>query len=236
MKAVEDLRAAGAVVVIDDTLLPAAFQQAIGKVNTRPYRLQGTTEFLKNYGPAQYHSPAEYEKAVGSPLPPTITGLPRADTKTPAPPNAPPPVQQVNLTSDPKANANFFEPQRQALAIYNEALQHFHLDGFVYPAAQMPPPDETMPQNGQLSSGPHSATGWVNRIGVPAVVVPGGFYPTGLPFRSGTIGGPMERWRLARLGLCLRASNEASQAAGSCRERPLTARKPLESCEAIGGS
>ena len=56
------------------------------------------------------------------------------------------------------------------------------LDEFVYPAAQMPPPDETMPQNGQLSSGPHSDTGWVNPIGVPAVVVSGGFYAGGLPF------------------------------------------------------
>jgi amidase len=46
----------------------------------------------------------------------------------------------------------------------------------------MPPPDETMPQNGQLSSGPHSNTGWVNRIGVPTVVVPAGFYDSGLPF------------------------------------------------------
>ena len=37
-------------------------------------------------------------------------------------------------------------------------------------------------QDGKISGGPHSATGWVNMIGVPAVVVPGGFYPTGLPF------------------------------------------------------
>jgi Asp-tRNA(Asn)/Glu-tRNA(Gln) amidotransferase A subunit family amidase len=56
------------------------------------------------------------------------------------------------------------------------------LDGFVYPATQMPPPDETMPQDGKISEGPHSDTAWVNMIGVPAVVVPGGFYPGGLPF------------------------------------------------------
>jgi len=35
---------------------------------------------------------------------------------------------------------------------------------------------------GGISGGPHSATSWVNMIGVPAVVVPAGFYPTGLPF------------------------------------------------------
>jgi amidase len=52
----------------------------------------------------------------------------------------------------------------------------------VYPAIQMPPPDETMPQDGRLSEGPHSATSWVNMIGVPAIAVPAGFYASGLPF------------------------------------------------------
>jgi Asp-tRNA(Asn)/Glu-tRNA(Gln) amidotransferase A subunit family amidase len=46
----------------------------------------------------------------------------------------------------------------------------------------MRPPDETMPQDGRVSEGPHSATSWVNMIGVPAVVVPAGFYAGGLPF------------------------------------------------------
>jgi Asp-tRNA(Asn)/Glu-tRNA(Gln) amidotransferase A subunit family amidase len=47
----------------------------------------------------------------------------------------------------------------------------------------MPPNDEIAPQpDGKPSTGPHSNTGWVNRIGVPAVVVPGGFYDNGLPF------------------------------------------------------
>jgi Asp-tRNA(Asn)/Glu-tRNA(Gln) amidotransferase A subunit family amidase len=52
----------------------------------------------------------------------------------------------------------------------------------VYPAIQMPPVDETMPQDGKVSEGPHSDTSWVNMLGVPAVVVVGGFYPGGLPF------------------------------------------------------
>ena len=55
-------------------------------------------------------------------------------------------------------------------------------DGFASPAIQIPPPDETMPQDGRLSEGPHSATSWVNMIGVPALVVPAGFYTNGLPF------------------------------------------------------
>ena len=46
----------------------------------------------------------------------------------------------------------------------------------------MQPPDETLPQDGKLSSGPHSDTSWVNMIGVPAVVLPAGFYSDGLPF------------------------------------------------------
>jgi Asp-tRNA(Asn)/Glu-tRNA(Gln) amidotransferase A subunit family amidase len=74
------------------------------------------------------------------------------------------------------------EPRKRALALYDETLDRLHLDGYVYPATQMPPPDETMPQDGGLSTGPHSDTGWVNMIGVPAIVVPAGFYPSGLPF------------------------------------------------------
>jgi len=84
--------------------------------------------------------------------------------------------------SDPQADADFLAPRRRALDAYNEVLDRLHLDGLVYPATQMPPPDETMPQDGKISEGPHSDTGWVNMIGVPAVVVPGGFYPDGLPF------------------------------------------------------
>jgi Asp-tRNA(Asn)/Glu-tRNA(Gln) amidotransferase A subunit family amidase len=46
----------------------------------------------------------------------------------------------------------------------------------------MPPVDETMPQDGRLSDGPHSDTAWVNMLGVPAISIPAGFYPSGLPF------------------------------------------------------
>jgi Asp-tRNA(Asn)/Glu-tRNA(Gln) amidotransferase A subunit family amidase len=61
-------------------------------------------------------------------------------------------------------------------------LDRMKLDGLVYPAIQMAPPDESMPQDGRVSEGPHSATSWVNMIGVPAVVVSAGFYDNGLPF------------------------------------------------------
>jgi amidase len=177
MKAIEGLRAAGATVVFDDSILPDSFAVIVARVGTVPYIREGTEKFLAEYGPAQYHSSAEYQKAVGSPLPATIIGV-----TDPTMQEGRRAVKQALIESDPQADANYFTPRKKALEAYTEALDRLHLDGLVYPAAQMPPPDETMPQNGHLSEGPHSATGWVNMIGVPAVVVPGGFYPGGLPF------------------------------------------------------
>ncbi len=179
MKAIEQLRAAGAEVVMDNSILPDSFAQSIRKISTRAYRRDGTNQWLAEFGPAEYRYADAYEKAVGSPLPATITGI--------TPPGAPanptrPPAAQLILKDDPQAEANYFAPRLAALTEYTDTLDRFHLDGVVYPSAQMPPPDETMPQNGQLSSGPHSNTGWNNNIGVPAVVVPAGFYDSGLPF------------------------------------------------------
>jgi amidase len=177
MKALEGLRAAGATVVFDDSILPDSFAETASRIHTLPYIREGTVKFLAEFGPAQYHSPEEYLQATGSPLPATIIGGFDADA-----PKDRPPVTQARIETDPQAEANYLAPRRRTLAAYNEALERLHLDGFVYPATQMPPPDETMPQDGQISTGPHSDTSWVNMIGVPAVVVPGGFYPDGLPF------------------------------------------------------
>jgi amidase len=176
MKAIEGLRAAGATVVFDDSILPDSFAATVARVGTTPYIREGTEKFLAEYGPAQYHSSAEYQKVVGSPLPETIIGSGGVEGRDR------PSVKQALIESDPNANANVFTPRQKAIDAYNATLDRLHLDGYVYPAAQMPPPDETMPQDGRISEGPHSATGWVNMIGVPAVVVPGGFYPSGLPF------------------------------------------------------
>jgi amidase len=177
MKALEGLRAAGATVVFDDSILADNFAVAAARVGTLPYIREGTERFLAEFGPAQFHSPAEYQKAVGAPLPATIIG-----GVNPNAPKGRKPVVQAVFETDPQAQANVLGPRQKALEIYNETLDRLHLDGYVYPATQMPPPDETMPQDGKISEGPHSATGWVNMIGVPAVVVPGGFYPSGLPF------------------------------------------------------
>ena len=177
MKALEGLRTAGATVVFDDAILPDSFAVTAARVATFPYAREGTEKFLAEYGPPQYHSAEEYQKAIGSPLPAIIIGGADETTRKDRPP-----LTQAVIETDPQAEANFLGPRRSALAAYNDALDRFHLDGFVYPATQMPPPDETMPQDGSISEGPHSDTGWVNMIGVPAVVVPGGFYPGGLPF------------------------------------------------------
>ena len=179
MKAVEALRAAGATVVFDESILPDSFADTVSRVGTLPYLREGTENFLAHYGPAQYHSAGEYERAVGHPLPPTIIGGGKPGTLSVDPR---PVVQQQQFEGNPQAEADVLAPRRRALEQYDQTLDRMHLDGYVYPAIQMPPPDETMPQDGEISGGPHSDTSWVNMIGVPAVVVPAGFYANGLPF------------------------------------------------------
>jgi Asp-tRNA(Asn)/Glu-tRNA(Gln) amidotransferase A subunit family amidase len=178
MKAVEGLRAAGATVIFDDSILPDRFASVVASVYTRPYIREGTDRFLQRFGPAEYRSVAEYEKVVGSALPSVITGATGQGVGA----ERQSAVTQRTLQADPDAEANYYAPRRRALDAYNEVFERLHLDGLVYPAAQTPPPDETLPQYGRLSGGPHSDTSWINMIGVPAVVVPGGFYATALPF------------------------------------------------------
>jgi Asp-tRNA(Asn)/Glu-tRNA(Gln) amidotransferase A subunit family amidase len=177
LKAVEALRAAGADVVIDDGILPASFARTASRVATYAYMKDGTDKFLATFGPAGYHSAAEYLKAVGQPLFKSSIGAEdyfHTFGKVH--------IAQRSLDGDPDAERLYHAPRRAMLAAYLEPLDRLKLDGYVYPAIQMPPPDESMPQDGRLSSGPHSATSWANMIGVPAVVVPAGFYASGLPF------------------------------------------------------
>jgi len=177
MKAMEELRARGATVIIDDSVLPESFARVAGRISTYPYVREGTDLFLKEFGPNEYRSAAEYEKVMGAPLGAPIIGTEPdnaqfGDVK----------IFQRLLETDPDAEANFHGPRRRALAMYLDTMERLSLDGYVYPASQIPPVDETMPQDGRLSEGPHSATAWVNALGVPAVVVVGGFYESGLPF------------------------------------------------------
>ncbi len=177
MKAVDALRAAGAEVVLDDSILPASFAKMASRVSTYAYMQDGTNQFLAAFGPAEYHSAADYLKVVGSPLFASSIGAEDYFRNLGGVR-----IDQRRLESDPDAERNYHAPRRAMLAAYLETLDRLKLDGYVYPAIQMPPPDETMPQDGRVSEGPHSATSWVNMIGVPAVVVPAGFYASGLPF------------------------------------------------------
>jgi Asp-tRNA(Asn)/Glu-tRNA(Gln) amidotransferase A subunit family amidase len=167
MKAVDELRAAGATVLIDDAILPDSFAAMTNAINTGPYSGEGTETFLRDFGPAEYHSAAEYALAVGAQLPVVARGGNGGRT----------------LETDPDAENTFWGPQRRAVAAYDEGLDRLRLDGYVYPAIQMPPNDETsVLRAGGRSGGPHSATAWVNPLGVPAVSVPAGFYANGMPF------------------------------------------------------
>jgi Asp-tRNA(Asn)/Glu-tRNA(Gln) amidotransferase A subunit family amidase len=170
-------------VVFDDALLPQGFLDLVRKIDTSAYRGEGTEHFLRDYGPPAYHSTAEYAQAVGTMLPAYIRGVmpPAPGRGQGQPTGAPAPAPE--LETDPQANARYLEPRERAVAAFDDALAAFNLDGLVYPAIQMPPNDELKDlEEGRQSGGPHSATAWVNPIGVPAVVVPGGFYDDGLPF------------------------------------------------------
>jgi Asp-tRNA(Asn)/Glu-tRNA(Gln) amidotransferase A subunit family amidase len=175
MKALDGLRAAGATVVMDDSILSEGFPEVASRIGTTPYVREGTEKFLAEWGPERYHSIEEYEKAAEASMPGEIIIGADVGRKGRSPITA-------KLETDPQADANYYGPQKKALEIYDDTLDRMHLDGYVYPATQMPPPDESMPQDGKLSEGPHSDSGYVNMLGVPAVVVPGGFYPSGLPF------------------------------------------------------
>jgi len=184
MKAIAQMRAAGATVIIDKEILPESFFAVGRKMNTRPYRREGVELFLKDFGPAQYRSVSEYEQATGEEFPAFMLGGVRPGRDSGVA------MEQKAIETDGDREKNYYGPQREALAIYEETMKRWRLDGFVYPALQIPTYDETLP--GASKAGPYSETGWVNRIGVPAVSVPGGFYANGLPFGLEISG---VRWR-----------------------------------------
>ena len=106
MKALDGLRAAGATVVFDDSILADNFAVTVARVGTVPYIREGTEKFLAEFGPAQYHSPDEYQKAVGSPLPATIIG----GVNPNAPERIGTPVVQAVFENDPQARGQRARP------------------------------------------------------------------------------------------------------------------------------
>ena len=177
LRSLDAMRRAGAEIVISDDILPTGFAQVASRVATYAYTADGTNRFLALFGTKQYHSAAEYLALVGTPLYASSIGA-EDNFRNIGGIH----IAQRALDTDPDAERMFLGPRRAMLAEYVATLDRLKLDGFVYPAIQMPPPDETMPQDGRVSEGPHSATSWINMIGVPAIVVPAGFYSSGLPF------------------------------------------------------
>ncbi len=176
LRAVDEFRAAGATVLIDPAILPDSFAEEASHICTLPYLREGTDKYLAEFGPQQYHSAAEYERVTGSQLPSVVIGGDQTGMMNVSN------IQQAKLEADPNAEANFLGPKRKLLAIYESEMDRLHLDGYLYPAIQMPPVDETMPQDHRVSEGPHSDTGWINMLGLPAISIPAGFYDDGLPF------------------------------------------------------
>ncbi len=141
MKAVEALRAAGAVVIFGDSILPANFAKTASRIATYAYMQDGTNHFLTAFGPVEYHSAADYLKVVGAPLYASSIGAEDAFRNLGGVR-----IDQRTLDTDPDAERSYHSPRRVTLAAYFEPLDRLKLDGYVYPAIQMPRPNETMPQ------------------------------------------------------------------------------------------
>ena len=185
--ALNQLKALGATIVEAEDVLGEDFSLATIRVGTYGYDREGADLFLKEFGPAQYKSADEYQRVMGRPLGAAMIGdqpgyNQMGETR----------ILQRRIEDREAVEKDVYGPRRKVLDMYMKTMERLKLDAFVYPSAQMPPVDETMPQDDKISGGPHSATGWVNMIGVPAIVVPGGFYDSGLPFGLEFSGKP---WR-----------------------------------------
>jgi len=105
MEALNGLRAAGATVVMDDSILSKDFAEVASRIGTTPYVREGTEKFLAEWGPERYHSIEEYEKAAGASMPGEI--IIGADVgRTDRPPII------AKLETDPQADANYYGPQK----------------------------------------------------------------------------------------------------------------------------
>lgn len=164
----DELRSCGAVIVLDDHLMDETFDALALKILTKPYRQQGVDAFLADYAPAGLTSVAGYGDTIGRPFP--IEGLTDG-------------VAQLALENDPRGAEDYSRPRKALMAAFEATLTRFKLDGLVYPALQVRPNDERTPlPNDYPADGPYSATNWVNRLGIPAVVTPAGFDADGLPY------------------------------------------------------
>ncbi len=206
LSALDGMRKAGATVVIDDGLLADSFAALTTAVDTRPYKREGMQNFLRGFGPAEYHSADEYAKAVGAPLPATAIGS--GDQRT--------------LETDPAADATYFGPQRKALAAYHEALDAFHLDGLVYPGLSVASVDETIEHPG-YKPGPPQQHGMGQPDRCARDRRAGRLLRERPAVWARAVGAPVERRRPAWLGVRVRAGHEIPQAP-SARRTPAVGR------------
>ena len=131
MRNVDELRAAGATIVMDDSVLPDDFVTVASRIGTYPYVREGMEHFLKDYGPAQYHSIADYMKAVGQPIGANVIGEGVSSSHMGGVT-----LYQREIENDPQAEANYFGPRRRAMAMYLETMEQLKLDAYVYPPIQ----------------------------------------------------------------------------------------------------
>ncbi len=131
MKAIEELRSLGATVVMDDSVLPGSFARAAARISTYPYGREGTDLFLKDFGPAEYRSSADYERVMGAPLGAPMMGTEPSKAEFE---HGDIQIKQRTLETDPDAERNYWGPRRRVMQAYLETMDRLHLDGYVYPA------------------------------------------------------------------------------------------------------
>src|SRR6185436_17508656 len=102
------------------------------RVSTYAYMQDGTNRFLAAFGPAAYHSAADYLKVVGAPLFTSSIGTEDYFRNLGGVR-----IEQRLVDSDPDAERLYHAPRRATLSAYLEPLDRLKLDGYVYPAIQM---------------------------------------------------------------------------------------------------
>ena len=149
MKAIEGLRAAGATVVFDESILPDSFAEpwlACDQTLLYPRRNREVPRWVWSGAVSLGGrvSKGSWFTFAGHHYWRPRTRTPRRTASAAA----------GRIRKRPSREANVLGPRRKALELYNDTLDRLHLDGYVYPATQMPPPDETMPQDGRYQRGP----------------------------------------------------------------------------------
>ena len=198
MKAIDALRAAGATVVFDDSILPDSFAEDRSRVAHFAYIRDGTEQLPRGVRPAAI--PLRRGVREGR----RLAALPATSSAARGrPPATLGRSDRIRSASKTNPHAERRRTTRRAGArssAYRETLDRLQLDGYVYPAIQMPPPDETMPQDGGLSTGPHS-----DRLGQHDRRAGGcrarGLLPERPALRTRVLRAPLARRRSARLGL-----------------------------------